>query len=75
MSLNNDGLNEKTITYVYVPDENIYGTIISYGVWSSMIEYFDGGFKHIEEFQNDEFIIIDEIGIGYLYEEKEEDTE
>lgn len=72
MALNDDAFNEKTIIYVYVPDEGIYGTIVSYGVWSSMIEYFDGGIKYLSEFANDDFIIVDEIGIGYLYEDKED---
>jgi hypothetical protein len=72
MTQKNNNFHEKTITYVYVPDEGIYGTIVSQGVWSSMIEYFDGGFKYIEEFVNDEFIVVDEIGIGYIYEDKDD---
>lgn len=72
MSLKDDDFHEKTITYVYLPDEGIYGTIVSLGAWSSMIEYFDGGFKYIEEFSNDEFIVVDEVGIGYLYDDKDD---
>jgi len=64
---------EQTIEYVYVPSENVYGTIVRYGAWSSLVEYYDGGIKYIIELPNDEIIEVDEIGIGYLEEETEED--
>jgi hypothetical protein len=69
---NNDAINnEKTITYVYLPDEGIYGTIIREGVYSCMVEYHDGGLKYIAEVSNDDYIIIDEIGVGYIDETEE----
>jgi len=64
---------EEIIEYVYIPDEGVYGTIIRYGVWSSLIEYFDGGIGYTIELLNDEFIEVDEIGIGYISEEDEDD--
>jgi len=64
-----EDLNEGTVTYVYIPDEGIYGTIISHGAWASMIEYFDGGVGYVVEVPNDEFIEVNEIGIGYISEE------
>lgn len=63
--------NEEMIEYVYVPYENIYGTIVRYGAWSSLIEYFEGGIGYMIEIPNDEYITVDEIGVGY-YEENEE---
>jgi hypothetical protein len=72
MTENNDDYNEKTITYVYIPDDGIYGTIISHGVWSSMVEYYYGGIKYVTEVENDEFIVIDEIGLGYVDETGED---
>jgi hypothetical protein len=62
---------EKTIEYVYIPDEGVYGTIVKYGVWSSIIEYYDGGIKYTIDIPNDEYIVIDEIGIGYINETEE----
>jgi len=64
-----EDLSEGTVTYVYIPDEGIYGTIISHGAWASMIEYFDGGVGYVVEVPNDEFIEVNEIGIGYISEE------
>lgn len=64
---------EEIIEYVYIPDEGVYGTIVRYGVWSSLIEYFDGGIGYTIELPNDEFIEVDEIGIGYISEEDEDD--
>ena len=63
-----EDLSEDTVTYVYIPDEGVYGTIVSQGAWASMIEYFDGGVGYTIEVPNDEFIEVNEIGIGYLNE-------
>jgi hypothetical protein len=59
---------EETIEYVYIPDEGVYGTIVRYGAWASMIEYYDTGVKYTVEIPNDEYIVVDEIGVGYLEE-------
>jgi len=61
---------EEIIEYVYLPDEGVYGTIIRYGAWSSLIEYFEGGIGYTVEVSNDEYITVDEIGIGYIKEEE-----
>jgi len=71
MQKNND--NEEIIEYVYLPEEEVYGTIIRYGAWSSLIEYYDGGIKYTIEIPNEEFIEVDEIGVGYLGEEEDEE--
>jgi hypothetical protein len=65
---NNEEMPEEILTYVYVPDENLYGIIKSYGSWSSLIEYYDNGIGYVTEIPNDEFIVINEIGIGYIDE-------
>lgn len=62
---NKDEMPEETITYVYVPDDGAYGTIVSQGAWASIIKYYEDGIEYIIELTNDEFIIVDEIGIGY----------
>jgi len=67
---NNDEL-EDVETYVYIPDEGIYGTIVRYGAWASMINYYDGGVSYTVELPNDEFIVVDETGVGYYTEEEE----
>ena len=66
-----EDLAENTVTYVYIPDEGVYGTVVTHGAWASMIEYYDGGVVYIIEVSNDEFIEVDEIGIGYINEEDE----
>ena len=63
-----EDLVEDTVSYVYIPDEGVYGTIVAHGAWASMIEYFDGGVGYTIEVPNDEFIEVDEIGIGYMSE-------
>lgn len=68
-------------TWVWIPDEGVYGTIVKYGAWASMINYFDNGVSYTVELPNDEFVVIDEgigyteeedFGIGYIEEEDEE---
>lgn len=66
-----EDLSEETVTYVYIPDEGVYGTIVSQGAWASMIEYFDGGVGYTIEVPNDEFIEVNQIGIGYINETEE----
>lgn len=63
-----DMSEELTVTYVYIPDDSSYGTIVRHGAWSSLIEYFDQGVGYTVEMPNDEFIVIDEIGLGYIDE-------
>jgi len=58
-------IHEETITYVYLPYDGIYGTVISHGAWASLIQYYQDGVEYTIEIPNDEFNIVDEIGIGY----------
>jgi hypothetical protein len=64
----NDDLLEEIIEYVYLPDEGVYGTIVKYGAWASLIEYFDNGVGYTVEVPNDEYIEVDQVGVGYLEE-------
>ena len=71
MTKNHDD-EEQIIEYVYIPDEGVYGTIVRYGAWSSLIEYFEGGIGYTIEVPNDEYITVDEIGVGYITEEEDD---
>lgn len=64
-------LPEDTIKYVYIPDENVYGTIITENLSYSVVEYYESGVKYRIEIDNDDFILLDEIGIGYINEKDE----
>ncbi len=64
-------LPEHTIIYVYLPNEGVYGTVIRSGAWSSLIQYYEGGVEYNIEVPNDEFDIVDEIGVGYIGEDEE----
>jgi nucleoside-triphosphatase THEP1 len=63
--------NEQTITYVYIPDDGIYGTIAKHGAFVSLVEYHEDGIKYLTEVNNEDFIVIDEIGVGYVDETEE----
>lgn len=73
---NNDEIPDLTVTYVYIPDEDIYGTLIAQNSYYSIVEYFDNGVGYHIQIDNDDFIIVDEFGISYIddtdqYEEEE----
>jgi hypothetical protein len=59
---------ELSVTYVYLPEEQIYGVIKTHGAYASIIEYYDMGIGYLLEVSNDEFIEVDEINIGYIIE-------
>ena len=67
----NQEISEDTIKYVYIPDEGVYGTIVSENLWYSVIEYYHLGVKYNIEVDSSDFIILDEIGVGYLDEKDE----
>jgi hypothetical protein len=64
-------LTEDTIKYVYIPDDDVYGTIITENLSYSVVEYYESGVKYRIEIDNDDFILLDEIGIGYINEKDE----
>ena len=72
---NNEEIPDKTVTYVYLPDEDIYGTLVAQNNYYSMVEYYDNGFGYKIEVDNDDYIVVDEFGIGYIDETYENDEE
>ena len=60
---------EDTIKYVYLPDDDLYGTVIHEGLYYSIIEYFDNGIGYRIDVDNDDYIVVEEFGIGYINEE------
>jgi hypothetical protein len=60
--------SNKIITYVYIPDEEIHGFLIKEGAYMSTVQYFDRGVGYIIEIANEDFIVVDEIGIGHMEE-------
>lgn len=65
--------HEETLEYVYIPEEGIYGTVVRYGAYSSLIEYYEDGIGYKVEVPNDEYRVVYELGVGYYSDE--EDTE
>jgi hypothetical protein len=63
--------NVETIRYVYIPDEEINGFLIKEGPYYSIIEYTDKGVCYHVEIANEDFIVTNEINIGYDEETEE----
>ena len=60
--------NNDKITYVYIPDEGLNGFLIKEGPYASTVQYFDNGVGYIVEIPNEDFIVVNEINIGYIEE-------
>lgn len=54
---------------VYIPDEQCFGTLVSYGAYASRINYKKNGIEYTVDLFNDEFEIIEESGIYYIEED------
>jgi hypothetical protein len=68
---NNEELPDLTVSYVYIPDEDIYGTLIAQNSYYSIVEYFDNGVGYRIEVDNEDYIVVDEFGISYIDETEE----
>jgi hypothetical protein len=66
--VNNSGHQNDPVVYVYIPDEGVNGFLISQGAYSSTVQYFIEGVGYIVDISNDEFIVVDEIGVGHIDE-------
>jgi hypothetical protein len=62
------GHQSDPVVYVYIPDEGVNGFLISQGAYSSTVQYFIDGVGYIVDIPNDEFIVVDEIGVGHIDE-------
>ena len=61
---------DEEIIQIYIPEENVMGSIVSLGAHASLVEYHKDGISYQIEMLNEDLIIIDEIGgIGYETEE------
>ena len=63
-------IHDKLI-YVHLPYENVYGSVVSQGIWSSVVEYNKDGIGYRIEVPNDEFDVVQEIDLSYFIEKDE----
>ena len=58
-------VQERHIRYaiVYIPDENIYGELLSFGYIASVVSYFKDGVTHEVIMLNEDFEIVEEVNI------------
>lgn len=60
---------EQDFSIVYIYDEDCYGTVVSHGAYASLVNYFKNGIEHQVSMLNEDFEVVEEIGIGYIQEE------
>jgi hypothetical protein len=59
----------ETIHIVYVPSEQITGTVSNMGVYASMVSYTIDDVEYEELMNNEDFIVVDEITLIHFEEE------
>jgi hypothetical protein len=58
------------ILIVYIPEDNMYGTVEKLGAFASNVKYTINEIENEELLGNEEFIIMDEIVFTHVEEEK-----
>ncbi len=58
----------ETIHIVYVPNENIHGTVGEMGLYTSTVKYSIDDVEYEEMMNNEDFIVLDEIVIMHFEE-------
>jgi len=55
-------------TIVYLPDEKVYGEVISLGTYASKVHYIKDGFEYESIILNEDFEILEQINIEEIEE-------
>lgn len=58
------------VLIVYIPEDNMYGTVEQLGAFASNVKYKKNEVEHEELLGNEEFIIMDEIVFTHVEEGK-----
>jgi hypothetical protein len=53
---------------VYIPDEKVYGEIVSFGSYASKVRYTKDGFEYNLVLLNEDFEIIEQVNIEEIEE-------
>ena len=56
------------IAIVYIPDEEIHGTVEKFGAFASLVKYQKDGIEYEELLENEYFITVDEIVFHHIEE-------
>lgn len=62
------------VQIVFIFDEQVYGMILKEGAYASLIKYQKNGIEHQVYYENDEFVVMDEIGFEHIEEDDGTDT-
>ena len=67
MTKPNDRASDFSI--VYIIDESCFGTVVSHGAFASKINYMKDGIEYEIDLPNEDFYVVDEIGIQQMEED------
>lgn len=56
-------------TIVYLPEEEVYGEVLSFGTYASTVHYVIDGFEYEAFLLNEDFDIVEQINIEEIEEE------
>lgn len=56
-------------TIVYIPDEKVYGQLLSFGTYASTVHFIKNGIEYEIILLNEDFDVIEEVHIQEIEEE------
>lgn len=59
------------IQIVWIYPESVYGNIVKEGLYASLVRYQKDGIDHQVYLENDDFIVMDELGFEHIEEEED----
>lgn len=67
MKKKNEPTSDSDIVYIF--DEHCFGVVMSPGAHASLVKFIKDGVEYQLILSNEDFTIMEEIGIGYIQEE------
>jgi hypothetical protein len=55
-------------TIVYIPEEKVFGEVLSLGAYASRVHFIKDGFEHDIYLMNEDFIVVEQVNIEEIEE-------
>ena len=57
------------VAIIYLPDEEVFGTVEQYGAFVSLVKYEKDGIEYEVFLENEEFVVVNELLFEHFEEE------
>lgn len=62
------------VQIIWIISESVYGNIVQEGLYASLVRYQKDGIDYKVYLENDDFIVMDELGFDHIEEDDEPTT-